>query len=312
MQLFSCEFQKKFKSTVFNRSPLVVASELLYQFDLITFIMSIVFAFPLQNTSTAVTDEGLKSLHILDLTLAKKSKNLSKSCGNINNMKSKNIDNMKNLKGKSKSLRIITDDLIPLLENASSVSSIGSLNELTEESILESSFSDDSLARDFTNNILVQRRNKMRNLRKKPRSLCNLIDRSLNSIPENNEKVILSHNDVSPKMVEATTKINSSIQNELNTKNKILEQVIESNLRNIQKTKETNSKTTLENTDKNVEKNLSIIIPRRRQVLTEINDKNEVAKKATKIYSREHRRRLKKKMLDTQKSPEKSVFLGLF
>ena len=289
----------------------MVATDLLYPFDLITFI-SIAFAFPLQSTNTAVTDQGLKSLHILDLALEKKSKNLSKSCGNINNMKSKNIDNMKHLKGKSKSLRIITDDLIPLLENASSISSIGSLNELTEESILESSFSDDSLARDFTNNILVQRRNKMRSLRKKPRSLCNLVDRSLNSIPENTEKVIPSHNDVSPKMVKTTNKFDSSLQNELNTKNKKIEQVIDSNLRNIQKTKETNDKTTFENTDKNVEKNVSIIIPRRRQVLAEINDKKEVTKKTTKIYSKEHRRRLKKKMLDTQKSPEKSVFLGLF
>ena len=288
----------------------MVATDLLYPFDLITFI-SIAFAFPLQSTNTAATDQGLKSLHILDLALEKKSKNLSKSCGNINNMKSKNIDNMKHLKGKSKSLRIITDDLIPLLENASSISSIGSLNELTEESILESSYSDDSLARDFTSNILVQRRNKMR-LRKKPRSLCNLVDRSLNSIPENTEKVIPSHNDVSPKMVKTTTKFDSSLQNELNTKNKKIEQVIESNLRNIQKTKETNDKTTSENTDKNVEKNVSIIIPRRRQVLAEINDKKEVTKKTTKIYSKEHRRRLKKKMLDTQKSPEKSVFLGLF
>ena len=308
---FPVNFCEIFNNTFFNRTPLVVATDLLYPFDLITFI-SIAFAFPLQSTNTAVTDQGLKSLHILNLALEKKSKNLSKSCGNINNMKSKNIDNMKHLKGKSKSLRIITDDLIPLLENASSISSIGSLNELTEESILESSYSDDSLARDFTSNILVQRRNKMRSLRKKPRSLCNLVDRSLNSIPENTEKVIPSHNDVSPKMVKTTTKFDSSLQNELNTKNKKIEQVIESNLRNIQKTKETNDKTTSENTDKNVEKNVSIIIPRRRQVLAEINDKKEVTKKTTKIYSKEHRRRLKKKMLDTQKSPEKSVFLGLF
>ena len=60
----------------------MVATDLLYPFDLITFI-SIAFAFPLQSTNTAVTDQGLKSLHILDLALEKKSKNLSKSCGNM-------------------------------------------------------------------------------------------------------------------------------------------------------------------------------------------------------------------------------------
>jgi len=60
-----------------------------------------------------------------------------------------------------------------------------------------------------------------------------------------------------------------------------------------------------------VSKDIDITIPRRRSKLsvpmtTRKTDDNEQS------FSKEQKRRLKQKMKDTHKSPENSVFLGLF
>jgi len=254
-------------------------------------------------------DNNFKTKSKLDLYEKKQShyERRYQSCTNLFNMRSKetlmvnsNNNKNKNYKQRPKSLYHLQEDLTPLLDTASSLSSIGSINNLTEESVLESSFSDESLTKDIN---IKRRGGKIRNIKHRPRSFAGIheIQRSLCSIPENhnNNKTIVSiQNKTTSELFKNTlVKINSNIENSFN---------IEKGKTCIIKKEKNNNDTILV-----VSKDIDITIPRRRSKLsvpmtTRKTDDND------KSFSKEQKRRLKQKMKDTHKSPENSVFLGLF
>ena len=235
------------------------------------------------------------------------------SCNNL--MAIKNVQNKNSSRKvtdrRQKSLQKLHEELAPLLEAASSLSSIGSINELTEESMLDSSYSDESYSLDINKNKIVLRGGgKLRNLKHRPRSFA-YIERNLGSIPENNlennikkrmfiqslgnisglENLTLMDIDFDDK--ETRNRMNNNNMGNANTS--IKPRLFVSNC-----------------TNKTWPSLQNIAVPRRKSkpnVLTEAISTVSVSEQS---FSKEQKRRLKKKMKDTKKSPENSVFLGLF
>lgn len=262
--------------------------------------------------------------------------NSSMKSNNINsNVSSKNIYSRRASKMKTspkddamsrpKSLLQLHDDLLPLLEAASSLSSIGSYNELTEDSFLESSYSDDS-----NKNVLVRRGGKLRNIKHRPHSFA-LCDHSLVSIPENIiENSLKKRHGLYMQSLNNIQKSDTSLKHETTSDSD--ENQDPANINNINNNNNNNNnRDNIINSEneknkinsKNLENLENIAIPRRRCRSNNSNKNNIMNTEDGELngrsasccelsFSKEQKKKLKQKMRDTKKSPEKSVFLGLF
>lgn len=244
------------------------------------------------------------------------------SLKNNRNTSVKNTPTMKRALSirRPKSLQRLHEDLKPLLDGASSLSSIGSFNELTEESLIESSYSDDSRTHEV-NSVVLRPGGKLRSLKHRPRSSA-LTDRNLVSIPENilannlrkrHAMYIKSLNNL--HQTETTGLENLTLMDiDIGENTDFCSQSLDRKRQN-----RINNPSNIKNSTDEANNNMSsksislqnIAIPRRRSKPKVISEGVSAASVSEQSFSKEQKRRLKKKMKDTQKSPQNSVFLGL-
>ncbi|XP_057304334.1 protein aardvark-like isoform X5 [Hydractinia symbiolongicarpus] len=248
--------------------------------------------------------------------------NTQNSLKNNQNTSVKNTPTMKRALSirRPKSLQRLHEDLKPLLDGASSLSSIGSFNELTEESLIESSYSDDSRTHEV-NSVVLRPGGKLRSLKHRPRSSA-LTDRNLISIPENilannlrkrHAMYIKSLNNL--HQTETTGLENLTLMDiDIGENTDFCSQSLDRKRQNRINNPNNNKNSTDEANNNMSSKSISlqnIAIPRRRSKPKVISEGVSAASVSEQSFSKEQKRRLKKKMKDTQKSPQNSVFLGL-